>query len=156
LGRNLLHRSIDVTQIGVAVAAPRRGTDGNKYCFCAFEPLCLNREAQPSLSDISFEEVGQSRLEDRDLPTVECRHSLSIFVDAGYVVPEISKTGPGYQAHVTGAYHRNTHVRVRFNSEAADVNEKTRNANAASSCFDQSLKGLGENPLDQWDRYLLF
>jgi hypothetical protein len=50
------------------------------------------------------------RLEDRHLATRERGDLLGVLVDAGHVMAEIGKAGPGDEAHVTGADHCNVHA----------------------------------------------
>ena len=67
LRRDLAHRFVDETQIGMAVAAARRRADGDEHRLGVFDRLCLNRESSRALSHIGFDQIGETRLEDRNL-----------------------------------------------------------------------------------------
>ena len=66
-------------------------------------------EGQAALAHVLGDELGQARLEDRDLAPVERLDLGRVLVDAAHVVAEIRKAGAGDQAHIARSDHRDTH-----------------------------------------------
>ena len=107
--RDLAHRVIDETQIGMAVAAARRRADRDEHRLGGGDGGGVDGEAQALLTDIGLDQIGEARLENRNLAAIEGGYLLRILVDAGHVVAEIGKAGAGHQPHITCADHGHAH-----------------------------------------------
>ena len=94
---DLAHRLEHEAQIGVTVAAPRRGPDRDHHRIGLGDADRLAGEGEPALADIGFHKLGEAGLEDRDLAAIKRRDARRILVDAGDVMTKIGKAGPGNQ-----------------------------------------------------------
>ena len=64
---------------------------------------------KPLLANIGLDQIGEARLENRNLAAIKRRDLLRVLVDAGHVVAEIGKAGAGHQPHITCADHGHAH-----------------------------------------------
>ena len=58
---------------------------------------------------IASDEIGETRLVDRNFTPLQRRNLLLIIIDTDNMVSEIGKTRPRHQPDIAGAYHGNTH-----------------------------------------------
>ena len=108
-GRDLAHRLVNEAQIGVAVAAARRGADRDEHGIGPTDAVVRDRKLEPAAADVAFNKLAQPGLEDRNLAAGERRDLGGILVDADHVVAEIGETGAGNKPHIAGADHRHMH-----------------------------------------------
>ena len=109
--RDLARRVIDETQIGVAVAAPRRRADRDEHRVGgANRGRQLRAEFEPSGARVDRHQLVEPRLVDRHLAAFERGDLDLVLVDAGHFVTEIGKAGPGNEADIAGADHGNAHA----------------------------------------------
>jgi hypothetical protein len=80
---------IDVSKIGVAVAAPRRRADRDENRLRAGDRSEVVGEREPVLPHVVHHELGKARLVDRHFPGFQRRDSAGIFVDAADLMSEI-------------------------------------------------------------------
>ena len=101
---------VDVRQVGKAIAAPRRGADGEEYGVGGSNGGSgTGREGQSAGFDIARDQGFKPRLEDRNAAVTKLRNLACVSVDASHHMPEIGKAGAGDQPHVTGADHCYAH-----------------------------------------------
>ena len=65
----------------------------------------FSRPARALIGD----QVGEAGLVDRHLAALERGDLARVLVDAGHLVAEIGKAGPGNEADIAGADHGNAH-----------------------------------------------
>ena len=93
----------------MAVAAARRRADRDEHRLGGGDGGGVDRKAQAFLADIGLDQIGEARLENRNLAAIERGYLLRILVDAGHVVAEIGKAGAGHQPHIACADHGHAH-----------------------------------------------
>ena len=71
--------------------------------------LEVGGEAQPAGAHVVGDQFVESRLVDRHLAALQRRDLAGVLVDAGHVVAEIGEAGPGNEADIAGADHRDAH-----------------------------------------------
>ena len=109
-GGDLLRRGVDVGQVGVAVAAARRRADRDEDRIGrGHRRLQLGRKAQPPGLNVGGDQIVEAGLVDRHLAALQRRDLAGVLVDADDVVAEIGKAGPGNEADIAGADHRDAH-----------------------------------------------
>ena len=114
---DLACRVIDKTEVGKAVAAARRRADRDEHRVGGFHRAGeIAGEFQPAGAGIGGDQVVQARLVDRHLTARQRGNFGGVLVDAGHVVAEIGKAGPGNEADIAGADHGNAHQIYSFNS----------------------------------------
>lgn len=87
--------SIDIGEIGMAVAAPRRRADRDEDCVRALDACGqIGGEGQATRSGIVADQLVQPRLEDRHLPRFDRRDLARILIDTDHIMAKIRKTGP--------------------------------------------------------------
>ncbi len=107
---NLFCGGENVGQIGVPVAAPGRGADGDENRLGALKcSVQILREAQPAGGGVLGQKCLQTRLEDRHLALFEHRDFVGVPVDADDIVAEIGKADAGDQPDVSCTDHCNSH-----------------------------------------------
>ncbi|MHC2678846.1 hypothetical protein ACVJDU_000410 [Bradyrhizobium diazoefficiens] len=108
--RDLFRGGVDVGQIGVAVTAARRRADRDEDGIGVRDRLRqVGGEVEPLGLDVGRDQLVEPGLVDRDLAAMERRDLLLVLVDAGDVVTEIRKAGPGHQSHIARSDHRDSH-----------------------------------------------
>ena len=115
--RNLAYCIIDEAQIGVAVAAPRRRADRDEHRLRFADAGGVNTEFEPALPHIGFDQIGEARFEDRNLAAIKRGDFIGVLVDAGHLVAEIGKAGPGNEPDISGADHGHAHCYTRSRSD---------------------------------------
>ena len=109
-GRDLARGHVDVAQVGMAVAAPRRRADGDEHRLrLGHRPGEVGCEVEPLLAHIGGHEAVEIGLEDRNLAVAQAGDLGGVLVDASDVVPEIGKAGPGHKPDISGADHGDAH-----------------------------------------------
>ena len=109
LARGIEH----VGEIGMAVAAPRRRADRDEHRVGG-----LNRagqiagEFEAAGAGIGGDQIVEARLIDRNFAPIERGDLARVLVDAGHLVAEIGKAGPGNEADIAGADHGNAHFLI--------------------------------------------
>ena len=99
-----------IGQIGMAIAAPRRGSDRDEDCIGIGDGgRQFGRKGEPSGRDIGGDQRVEPRFVNRHAPRVQRVNLSGILVDADDIMAEIGKTGPRYQSHIAGADHRDFH-----------------------------------------------
>jgi hypothetical protein len=93
----------------MAVAATRGRADGDHHRIGFGNAGRLDGEMQPALAYIGFDKLSEPGLENWNRAAVKRRDLCRILVDAGHVMTEIGKTGPGDEADIAGADHGHTH-----------------------------------------------
>ena len=58
---------------------------------------------------VGGDQIVEARLVDRHLAALQRRDLAGVLVDAGDVMAEIGKAGPGNEADIAGADHRDAH-----------------------------------------------
>ena len=108
---DLARGGIDIGQVGVAVAAPRRRADRNEHRIGLGDRRGqIGREIEPAGLHVGGDQRIEAGLEDRDFAAAQRRDLVAILVDAGDVVAEIRKAGAGHQPHIARADHGDTHL----------------------------------------------
>ncbi len=107
---NFLCRCIDITEIGMAVPAPRRRADRDEdHVGLGNGGGKIGGEAQPPGFGIVGDDGLQTRLEDRDMAIFQGFDLFRHLVDANHVMAEICKTRAGHKADITRTDHHNPH-----------------------------------------------
>ena len=107
---DLARGGVNVTEIGMTVAAPRRRANCDKY-----RVRFRNRrgqiggEIQPAGFDVGGHQRIEARLEERNPATPQSRDLVTILVHAGDLVTEIGETRARYQPHIACANHGDPH-----------------------------------------------
>ena len=110
LTRDLARRVVDVGQIGMAVAAPRRRADGDEDGIGrAHRRRRIGREKQTRLPRVLRDQIVEAGFEDRDLAAAQRLDLARVLVDAGDHVAEIGKACAGHQPDIARPDHRNAH-----------------------------------------------
>ena len=101
---------MDIAQIGMAVAAPRRRADRdeNRVGFRDRRGQ-IGGKIQPAGLHIGRHQRIEAGLENRDFAPAQGCDLAGVLVDAGDLVAEIRKAGAGYQPHIARANHGNPH-----------------------------------------------
>ena len=109
-GGDLARGVIDEGEVGVAVAAARGRADGDEHGVGGLDRrLQRAGEFQPPGLHIGGDQVVEPGLEDRHFAAAERGDFPCVLVDAGHLVTEIGKAGPGDEADIAGADHGNAH-----------------------------------------------
>src|SRR5215831_16516695 len=107
---NLLHRSIDLTEVGVSVTAAARRADGQKYDVGLGDGLTqICRELQPFSGKLAIDQVRKTRFVERDLTTRERRKAILVFLDTSNSPAKLGKAGRRDKANVSSPYHADLH-----------------------------------------------
>ena len=110
-GGDLARGGVDIGEVGMAVAAPRRRADRDEHRV-GFAPPAPARSvvkiSRPGLH-VGGHQLVEARLEDRDLAALQRCDLAGVLVDAGDLVAEIGKAGAGHQADIARADHRDAH-----------------------------------------------
>jgi hypothetical protein len=95
----------------MTIAAPRRRADRDedriRTIYCGFQFPC---ELKPPRGDILSQKLIQSRLENRDLPSLKHFNFARIFIDANDLMPEIRKTNARDKSDISCADHCDFHT----------------------------------------------
>ena len=89
--RDLAYGFIYEAQIGMPVAPARRRPNRDEYRLGVGDRRQVHREAQPALANIAGDKFGQSRLENRNLATLERSDPSRILVDADHMMAEVGQ-----------------------------------------------------------------
>ena len=101
---------VDVAQVGVAVAAPRRRADRDEHRISLGNRRGkIGREIQPPGFGIGRDQRVEAGFENRDLATAQGCDLVAVLVDAGDLMAEIGEAGAGHQPHIARANHGNSH-----------------------------------------------
>ena len=101
---------IDVREIGEAVAPARRRTHSDEdYISCGDRGSEIRGERQSPSRHIAGDQLGEARLVNRHLATLECRDAIFVLIDAVDLMSEIGETRPRYQPDITRSDHRQLH-----------------------------------------------
>ncbi len=112
---DLARGGVDIGEIGMAVAAPRRRADRDEHRIGLRDRrLQVGGEAEPPGLDVAGDQRIEARLEDRNLAPLQRVDLAGVLVDAGDVVAEIRKAGAGDQPHIARANHGNPHGSTRL------------------------------------------
>ena len=107
--------AVDVSQVGMAVAAPRRRADRDEHGVGFRDRRGqVGGEIQPLGLDVGRHQRIEPGLEDRDLASAQGFDLAGILVHAGDLVAEIGKAGAGYQPHIARANHGDSHETTRI------------------------------------------
>ena len=103
---DLLHRGVDVGEVGVAVAAAHRRADGEQddVGVAGGRAQLVGEDEAPGLH-VAGDEVVEARLVDRRLAGLELGEARLVAVDAGDRPAELREAGRRHQADVAGADH---------------------------------------------------
>ena len=108
---NLARRGMNVAQIGVAVAAPRRRADRDEHRIGLGDRRGqIGGEIQPPGLHIGGHQRIEARLENRDFAPAQGCDLVAVLVHAGDLVAEIREAGAGHQPHIARANHGNPHL----------------------------------------------
>ena len=113
-GGDLARGGMDIAQVGMAVAAPRRRADRDEHGVGLGAPAparSVVKSSRPGL-DVGGDQLVEARLVDRDLAALQRRDLAGVLVDAGDVVAEIGKAGAGHKADIAGADHCDAHEKT--------------------------------------------
>ena len=94
----------------MAIAAARRRATAMKTASASAPVLQFGRERQPPGADIGGDHFVEARLVDRHLAALERLDLAGVLVDTDDVMAEIGKAGPGNEADIAGADHRDAHA----------------------------------------------
>ncbi len=106
---DLARRLIDIGEVRMAIAAPRRRADGDEDRLRAAHRREIVGKGQPVLPHIGHHQFGKAGLVDRHFAGLQRLDLPGILVDAADLVPEVRKTGARNEAHITRANHRDLH-----------------------------------------------
>ena len=85
----------------MAVPAPRgRAHRDEDRIRIAHGGAQISGEEQALLAHVVGDDLGEARLEDRDLAALQGRDLARVLVDAGDDMAEVGETGAGHQAHI--------------------------------------------------------
>ena len=108
---NLGRRCVDIGEVRMAIAAPRRSTDGDEDRIgFRNRRRKIGGERQALLADVAGNERRQARLENRYFAPLERGNTVGTLVDADNRVAKIRETGARNQPDIAGPNHRNTHA----------------------------------------------
>ena len=101
---------MNVAQIGMTVAAPRRGADRDKDRIgLADRRGEIGGKVQPAGLYVGGHQRIEAGLENRDFAAAQGGDLVAVLVHAGDLVAEIGKAGAGHQPHIARANHGNPH-----------------------------------------------
>jgi hypothetical protein len=108
--RDLARGGVDVAEIGMAIAAPRRRSDRDEDGVSfRHRRLQVGRKAQAPRLHIGRHQRIEPGLKNRNLAAQQGRDLVAVLVHAGDLMAEIGKTGAGHQPHIARANHGNPH-----------------------------------------------
>jgi hypothetical protein len=108
--RDLFGGGVDVTQVGIAVAAARRRTHRDEdRVRLGHRRLGIGREEQPPLGDVAFDDRIETRLIDRHHAGLQPLDLSLVLVDARDDVSELGETHTRDQADVSRPNHHDSH-----------------------------------------------
>jgi hypothetical protein len=94
----------------MAVAAPRRRADGDEHGIGgAHRRRQIVGELEPAGARVRRDQVGKTGLVDRHFAARQRGYLGGVLVDAGHLVAEVGKAGPGNEADIAGDDHGNVH-----------------------------------------------
>src|SRR5262249_14098123 len=98
-------------QIGMPVAATRRGADRDEYGVGLAHRLSQRGgKCQPPLLEGRADAIAEPRLDVWNFAWIQGRNLRAILIDARALMAEIRDTGAGNEAHIASADHRNAHA----------------------------------------------
>ena len=101
-GGDVARGLIDIGEIGVAVAAPGRRSDGDEDGLRLAHALGeIGREGEPFLAHVVGDEIGEPRLENRHLAGLQRLDFLDVGVDADDIMPEVGEARAGHQPDIS-------------------------------------------------------
>ena len=113
LGRDLARGRVDMAEVRMPVAAPRRRSDRDEHRVgIAHRLLQRAFEGEPACLHVRGHELRQSGLEDRDDAARQRRDLVLVGIDANHLMPEIRKAGAGDEPDIACANHRHPHDEV--------------------------------------------
>jgi TPP-dependent pyruvate/acetoin dehydrogenase alpha subunit len=108
---------MDVTQVGMAIATPRRRADRDEYRVGApHRVLEIETEIEPSRGGVARDKLVETRFVDRDFAASQRRDLVCILVDASDEMAEIGKACTGHQPDISCPNHRDAHAVVPIRS----------------------------------------
>ena len=108
--RRFLHRLEDVGEIGIAVAAAHRRSDGEKHELGLAHRLSQRRgKMETSRFRVARDQRVEAGLVDRHLASLEPGDPTRVLVDARYGEAEFGKTGRRDQSHIACANDADLH-----------------------------------------------
>ena len=114
-GGDLARSGVDIGEVGMAVAAPRRRADRDEDRIGFRDRrVQIGGEGEPPGLDVAGDQRIEARLEDRNLAPLQRIDLAGILVDASDLVAEIRKTGAGDQPDIACANHGNPHELSRL------------------------------------------
>jgi hypothetical protein len=109
-GRDLARGHVDVAEVGMAVAAPRRRADRDEHRLrLGDRPREVGGEIEPPLAHVGGHQAVEAGLEYGNVSIAQARDLGAVFVDAGHVVTEVGKACPGHEPDISGADHGDAH-----------------------------------------------
>ena len=110
LARDLARRLVDVGQIGMTVAAPRRRADGNEDGIRRpHRRRRIGLEKQTRLLRILRDQIVEAGFENRDHAVSQRADLAGVLVDACDHMAEIGEACAGHQSDIARPDHRNAH-----------------------------------------------
>src|SRR5690606_3078255 len=105
---DLARSGMHIAQIRMAITTTRRRAYRDEHRIGLSDRTGkIGSEIQTSRFHRSFNEMIETRLENRNLAARQRRDLARIGIDAGHPVTEIREAGAGNEAHVTRADHGN-------------------------------------------------
>jgi hypothetical protein len=99
-----------MAEVGMTIAAARRRAHCYENGFgIAYRARQFGRKDEPAGLRVGLHNALQIGLEDRNLSARQRGYLDVILVDAGDVMPEISKTGARNQSHISRSYDNDPH-----------------------------------------------
>ena len=101
---------MNIAQVGVAVAAPRRRADRDEHHIGRGDRRSeVGGKIQSPGLYVGSDQRIEARLENRDFTPAQAFDLVAILVDAGDLVAVVRKTGAGHQPDIARANHGNPH-----------------------------------------------
>jgi len=101
-------------EVGMPIAAPRRGADRDEHGFrIAHRGREVGREGQPVTLDIRLDDGLQAGFPDRHDAGIQSVDLGGILVDAAHAMAKVGEAGSGHEPDIAGADHRNAHAMLR-------------------------------------------
>jgi hypothetical protein len=105
---------VDIAQIGVAIAAPRRRSNRDEYRVGACDRRGkVGGKIQTPRLDVGGYQRIEAGFENRDFAPAQACDLAGVLVDAGDLMAKIRETGARDQPYIARANHSNAHLATR-------------------------------------------